>query len=183
MAKQILILNTSPRKKGNSHLLSAALSQGAEAAGHQVEILDLGASSIQPCLGCDHCRREPGICVQKDGMDKVREAIDRADMVVFSGPLYYYGLPAQMKIVIDRLYAYGAAYPKRSCMLLMTCADQEMKSFAAAELNYQMGLLDYIGWQDVGRLLVPGLHEAGAIAGHPALETAYEMGESALAAG
>jgi len=178
MAKKILILNTSPRKKGNSHLLAAALAKGAEEAGHAVETLELGTAQINPCLGCDHCRREPGVCVQNDAMGRVREAMEGAEIIVFAGPLYYYGLPAQMKVVFDRLYVYGGSYPERSCMLLMTCADKDVKYFAAAALNYQMALMDYIGWQDLGRLLVPGLHEAGAIAGHPALDQAYELGKA-----
>jgi len=178
MVKRILILNTSPRKNGNSHLLSRALSQGAEAAGHEVETFELGVSNIRPCRGCGHCRRERGVCVQEDDMVQVREAIGRADIVVFAGPLYYFGLPAQMKVIIDRLYVYGKPYPERGCMLLMTCTDDDVKYFAAAELNYQMALIDYVGWQDLGRLLVPGVSAAGAIAGHPALNTAYEMGKA-----
>ncbi len=179
MHKKILILNTSPRKKGNSHLLAEALAKGALEAGHQVDVLELGAAHIGPCLACGHCRRQPGQCVQADDMAKVREAVDAAEILVFAGPLYYFGLPAQMKLMIDRFYAYGgAAYPRRDCLLLMTCADDDAKYFAAAELNYQLALVDYIGWQDRGRLLVHGVNEAGDIAGHPALQTAYEMGKT-----
>lgn len=179
MPKKVLILNTSPRKKGNSHLLAQALATGAQEAGYGVDVLELGTAHIGPCLACGHCRRQPGQCVQADDMTQVRAAIEAADLLVFAGPLYYFGLPAQMKLIIDRLYAYGgSAYPKRDCLLLMTCADDDARYFAAAELNYQMALLDYVGWQDRGRLLVHGVNEAGAIAGHPALQTAYEMGKA-----
>lgn len=176
MSKHILIINTSPRLSGNSHALSAELARGAEAVGHNVEIIEAGNADIHPCLGCDHCRRNKSACVHKDAMTGILAAIDRADVVAFSGPLYYYGLPAQMKLIMDRFYIYNRQYPRRECLLLMTCADQGTKSFAAAEHNYQMALIDYIGWRDRGRILADSVNDPEDIQGRGELQQAYELG-------
>ncbi len=60
---------------------------------------------IHPCLGCDHCGMN-GPCIQKDDISQIQEALLAADMAVFATPVYYFGMSAQLKMVIDRFYSY-----------------------------------------------------------------------------
>ena len=97
---KIVVLEGSPNKSGSSNLLADALIRGAREAGHTVQVIDAAHSDIHPCTGCIHCGYE-GPCVQKDDMEKFRGMILDADMVVFVTPLYYYGMSAQLKTLID----------------------------------------------------------------------------------
>lgn len=102
---KIIILQGSPNKKGSTSILAESFTKGALEAGHKVERFDLAKMNIHPCIGCVACGYE-GPCVQKDDNQQIREAILGADMVVFATPLYYYGMSAQLKIVVDRFCAY-----------------------------------------------------------------------------
>ena len=59
--------------------------RGAEEAGHTVKVIDAAHADIHPCIGCIHCGYE-GPCVQKDDVEKFRQDILEADMMVFVTP-------------------------------------------------------------------------------------------------
>lgn len=101
----ILIINGSPRgTKSNSLKLTESFVQGMEESTPvHTETLTVSQLSIKPCLGCFHCWREtPGKCCISDDMTMVIEKILAADVVIYSFPLYYYGLPSPLKALIDR---------------------------------------------------------------------------------
>ncbi len=79
--------------------------KGAEEAGHSVTVLDAAHMDMHPCLGCEHCGMN-GECVHKDDNRTIRDALLASDMVVFVTPIYYFGMSAQLKMVIDRFYSY-----------------------------------------------------------------------------
>ena len=78
---KIVVLEGSPNKNGSSNLLADCFKQGAEEAGHSVDVVDTAHANIHPCIGCIHCGYE-GPCVQKDDMEMFREKILSADMLV-----------------------------------------------------------------------------------------------------
>lgn len=100
---KIVVLQGSPNKNGSSNLLAVEFIRGAEEAGHFVQVVDAAHADIHPCIGCIHCGYE-GPCMQKDDMNRIRKMILDADMLVLVTPLYYYGMSAQLKTLIDRLY-------------------------------------------------------------------------------
>ncbi len=51
----IVILNGSPRVKGNTEILASAFKKGAEEAGHDVTLINLRGMNIKGCLGCQYC--------------------------------------------------------------------------------------------------------------------------------
>ena len=69
-------------------------------------------SKISPCTGCVSCGYD-GPCVQKDDMERIRPEILRADMLVFVTPLYYYGMSAQLKILLDRFCAINGSIQRK----------------------------------------------------------------------
>ncbi|MCI6766707.1 MAG: flavodoxin family protein [Lachnospiraceae bacterium] len=67
---------------------------------------------MHPCTGCVACGYE-GPCVQKDDVEMIRQKLLASDMVVFATPLYYYGMSAQLKLVVDRFCAYNSSLNSR----------------------------------------------------------------------
>ena len=108
---KILAINGSPKdKRSNTWRLTSAFLEGItakeESAGAQppeIETLNIGSLNIKPCLGCFSCwGKTPGECCIHDDMQGVIAKILWADVVVWSFPLYYFGLPGQLKTLIDR---------------------------------------------------------------------------------
>ena len=107
----ILAINGSPKgKRSNTWRLTSAFLQGI--ATHEertrgqaptVETLSVSSLNIKPCLGCFFCwSKTPGTCCIHDDMQGVIDKILWADVVVWSFPLYYFGLPGPLKTLIDR---------------------------------------------------------------------------------
>ena len=153
---KIIILEGSPNRKGSSNLLADCFKQGAEEAGHTVEIIDAVHADIHPCTGCIHCGYE-GPCVQKDEIDRIRPKILEADMLVFATPLYYYGMSAQLKVLIDRFCAFNSSVQRRhmKSALLAAAWNSDDWTFEALESHYQT-LVRYLNLTDMGMVLGAG---------------------------
>lgn len=174
-AMKILVLTGSPRKNGNSTLLAERFMAGATEAGHSVTRFDAAHSEVHPCIACNSCGMD-GPCVFRDDFETVREHIIPADMVVFATPMYYFGISAQLKAVIDRFYAINGRIhvPKRAA-LLMTYANTAPSQAAPIAAHYDV-LLDYLGWSDAGRVIAPGVWTEGSVRDTPYPEQAYRLG-------
>ncbi|MFR4008673.1 MAG: flavodoxin family protein [Christensenellales bacterium] len=107
--KKILILEGSPRKNGNTGILSGQFAKGAEQAGGCVEKIRVAEKKVSGCLGCGACEKNGGACIQKDDMEEIRAKMLAADSIVLASPIYFYSMTAQMKAVIDRTCALSAA--------------------------------------------------------------------------
>ena len=108
---KILAINGSPKgKRSNTWRLTSAFLEGIAAKKEnggaqtaEIETLNIGSLNIKPCLGCFSCwSKTPGECCINDDMQGVIDKILWADVVVWSFPLYYFGLPGQLKTLIDR---------------------------------------------------------------------------------
>ena len=153
---KIVILQGSPNKAGSTSILTEAFTEGAREAGHEVVRFDLADLSIRPCTGCVACGYE-GPCVQKDDNQKVRKAILAADMVVFATSLYYYGMSAQLKTVVDRFCAYNSSITRKhmKSALLVVAWNSDDWTFEALESHYKT-LVRYLNLEDVGMVLGAG---------------------------
>ena len=176
-AMNILVLTGSPRKNGNSNLLAGRFIEGAQEAGHSVTRFDAAQSEVHPCIACNSCGMD-GPCIFKDDFEIVREHIVPADMVVFATPMYYFGISAQLKAVIDRFYAInGQIHVPKKAALLMTYANTAASQAAPIAAHYDV-LLDYLGWQDAGRVIAPGVWTEGSVSNTPYPRAAYDLGKS-----
>ena len=180
MGKKIVVLNGSPRMKGNTAALIREFTRGAEEAGHQVVRFDLQKMDIHPCLGCYQGGKDPeSPCVQKDGMLDIYPHYKQADVVVLASPLYYWTVSGQLKCAFDRLFAVAEcnpnyANPQKECVLLMAA---EGNGFEETVYWYER-LMGHLGWTDVGRVLCGGVTAVGDIEGNPKLEEARQLGRS-----
>lgn len=180
MSKKIIILNGSPRKKGNTTALTAAFTKGAIEAGNQVSEFFLGEMTIGGCKGCfGGGKNISSPCVQKDDMDKIYPIYQEADVVVLASPLYYWTISGQLKTAFDRLFAVAecdANYrnPPKEIVLIMAA---EGYGFEESEFWYDR-LEKHLGWQNLGKILCGGVMEIGDIAGHEKLKEAHILGAS-----
>ena len=174
---KILILTGSPRKNGNSATLADHFAQGAREAGHEVARFDAAFRKVHPCIGCNSCGMN-GPCVFKDDFEFVREHLVSADCVVFATPMYYFGISAQLKAVIDRFYAInGSIHVSKKAVLLMTYANTAASEAVPIKSHYEV-LLKYLGWTDAGQVIAPGVWPVGAVEHTPYPEQAYRLGKS-----
>jgi len=110
MTKKILILKGSPREKGNSAVLADQLAEAARAAGAEVESIYLHSLDIRPCDGCDLCSGAGGACIIEDDMQPLYPKLAAADAIVLATPVYWFTYSAQLKLCIDRLYAFQSTH-------------------------------------------------------------------------
>lgn len=103
--KRVLVLNGSPRGQGSNtmQLTQAFLDGMARQMPIESEILPVYSLNIRPCTGCFSCwNKTPGKCVLHDDMDMVLQKTLEADVIIWSFPLYYFGIPSQLKALMDR---------------------------------------------------------------------------------
>lgn len=108
---KVLILNGSPKlEKSNTLNVTNAFVSGFP-EGTEVKRIDIYTKEIKPCRGCFACWASPdGICAIKDDMPEILVAIKEADVIIESFPLYFYGMPSQLKAVTDRCLALAEPY-------------------------------------------------------------------------
>ena len=150
---KIIMLMGSPNKNGSSRILADYFIQGATEAGHQIEVIDIAHANIHPCIGCIHCGYE-GPCVQNDDVEDIRLKILESDMIVFVTPLYYFGMTAQLKTLIDRFCAFNSSLQnkKMRSALLSVAWNNDNRTFDDLEMHYKT-LACYLNFKDEGVVL------------------------------
>ncbi|MBR2178786.1 MAG: flavodoxin family protein [Selenomonadaceae bacterium] len=179
LSKKIIILNGSPRVKGNTSALVNEFTRGAEEVGCEVKIFQLDKMNIHGCKGCfGGGKNIESPCVQKDDMDKIYPVYREADIVVLATPLYYWNFSGQLRTTFDRLFAVAECdpnyrNPKKESVLLMAA---EGYGFDDA-LQYYQNLMKHLGWTELGHVLAGGVMKVGDIKDHKELNQAYELGK------
>ncbi len=150
---KITVLKGSPNINGSSALLAKNFINGAIEAGHEIVEIDCAKVDVAPCTGCIHCGYE-GECSLNDEMDNIREEILSSDMLVFVTPLYYYGMSAQLKIIIDRFCSRNFSIQQKhmKSALLTVAYNADDWTFDALEAHYDT-LVKYLNFEDIGRVL------------------------------
>lgn len=95
----------SPRVEGNSELLLKESIKAVEEGGHSVTLFRPSEMNISPCTNCGGCD-ETGECIIQDDMDEVYRAIREGDRFILASPIFFFGLTAQVKALIDRCQAF-----------------------------------------------------------------------------
>ena len=112
---KILVFNGSPKrdKSDTMHLTRAFVAGMNDVGENQVETIHVIDRHIAYCTGCLGCMRNGGTCVHKDDMGEILEKILQSDVLLFSFPLYCYGMPAPLKALIDRTLPLSSIAMKR----------------------------------------------------------------------
>jgi multimeric flavodoxin WrbA len=100
----ILAVSCSPRKNGTTVEVLTEVLKGAEEEGSNVELFSVAGKTLNGCISCYVCK-EKGECVLPDDMQELYAKMSKADGIVFGTPIYYYGMTAQAKTIIDRSFS------------------------------------------------------------------------------
>ena len=175
--KKVIVISTSLRRGSNSDILADKFIEGAKMAGNEVEKISLVGKTIQFCKGCFGCQKL-GRCVINDDVNDIMAKVMKADVVVWSTPIYYYEMSGQMKTLIDRMNAmYSQNYLFRDVYLLATAAENEEETPKRAEIGLTGWIDCYPKCRLAGTLFCGGVNEANEIEGNPKLQEAFELGK------
>lgn len=181
MALSVLGIACSPRRNGNTTRLLMESMEILRSEGQIAELIYLTDLNIHPCRGCGACSTK-GICVMKDDIQLIQEKLVNAHRFVISAPIFFMGVNAQTKIMIDRMQTFWAqkylfnqslinpSAPERRGLFLSTAGTQKPEVFQCAERSIKtfFHMLDISYAQPC---LYSGIDKAGEINAHP---TAFE---------
>lgn len=146
---KILVLNGSPRPAGNTAAMIEAFKEGVSQTGHTVSVINVCSKNIAGCTGCEYCHTKgKGECIIKDDMDEVYSALQNADMLVISSPIYYFCFTAQLQCALHRTYAIGIPKNLKKSMLILSSGSDNV--YDGAIFEYQKTCIDYMKLEDVG---------------------------------
>ena len=149
---RIVVLEGSPNKNGSSNMLANKFIEGAEKSGNSVKVISAPHINISPCTGCIHCGYE-GPCALNDDMQWVKSEILSSDMIVFVTPLYYYGMSAQLKTLIDRFCSFNSSLQRKhmKSAMLSVAWNSDDWTFEALETHYKR-LVKYLNLDNKGAI-------------------------------
>jgi len=185
----IIGINGSRRKNGNSATLVKKALEGASIAQAKVEYLDLSTYHIQECIGCEKCRIAKTCTQFNDGMQLIYPKVINADCIILASPVYNQNMTALMKTFIDRLYPFFNFPEKRpgpyssrfegmgkKAIVFAVCEQprSEMAGFTALAMSHSMKVLGI----DVEKEIVFTSHfEASSVSKSPEdLQRAFSVG-------
>lgn len=114
MKPYILAICGSPRKGGNSDLLTDYVLKGATEAGARTEKVCLYDIELRPCTACGACLKpEQSDCVIKDDMTPLVRKVDQCDVLVIASPIYFLNITGPTKTFLDRLYPIASPVKRR----------------------------------------------------------------------
>jgi multimeric flavodoxin WrbA len=133
-----LVVSASPRDDGNSHVLARSAIDGARSAGHDVKHVFLDDYVDRMLGNCRRCRRvEDGSCSLDDRYEELLiDQILPADGLIFAMPLYFYGMPARLKTVFDRLFCYTANSSPMQDQVVSEIMDKRVAVLISCEESY-----------------------------------------------
>ena len=165
MSKKIVVITGSPRKNGNSFAMTDAFIKTAEAKGHAITRFDAALKKVGGCRACETCFSTGKACTFDDDFNTIAPAILEADVIVFTMPVYWYSIPAQIKGVIDRIFSMvvgGKDIAGKECALITCCEEDDMSVMDGVRIPIErMAALNK--WKMAGEVLIPGVLNIGDI--------------------
>ena len=150
---------STPRR--NTESLMAAAEKG-----HTVTRFDAAFLKIGGCHACETCFKTGKACSFDDDFNTIAPAILDADVIVFTMPVYWYSIPAQIKGVIDRIYSLvvgGKDIAGKECALIACCEEDDLSVLDGVRIPMERTAA-LNKWKMVGEVLIPGVLNAGDIA-------------------
>jgi len=184
---KVLGLFGSPRRGGNTDILLEEALKGAEMEGAEVERFHLTDFNIIPCRECLQCSND-GKCIILDDMQKVYPKLLEADIIILASPVFFYGVTAWAKALIDRCQALwsrkyilkdeslGKEGKRRKGFLISVGGTKGQRVFEGAILTAKY-FFDVLNSEYVGELVFREVDAKGDILKRPeALQQAFEAG-------
>lgn len=165
MSKKIVVITGSPRKNGNSFAMTDTFIRAAQEKGHTVTRFDAALKKVGGCRACETCFSTGKACTFDDDFNTIAPEILEADAVVFTMPVYWYSIPAQIKGVIDRLFSFvvgGKDIGGKECALIACCEEDDMSVMDGVRIPMERSAA-LLKWKMVGEVLIPSVLNAGDI--------------------
>lgn len=191
MVPQLVAVHGSARSGGNSRRLLEELIEAVRSAepGVAVELIEAYAVHVGPCTNCAHCEDEAeGCTIEEDEWPGIEAALRAADLLVVASPVYFKGLPAPLKTLVDRLQAMwwlrerggkvatNEGPYRRAAIILTAAGDKPMFSGAKGVATAALNTLEF---ETVGTLLAGDLEGPDAATGRDdLLEQARDLGRA-----
>jgi len=153
---KILVVQGSPRKKGNSIALAEQIAKGAESVGAAAERIYLHDKNISPCQACYACQRpDSSGCAIDDEMQPIYKKLIDADCWIIASPVYWFTMSAQTKLFMDRCFALQAykkdAFAGKQIAIAMSYGDTDtFNSGCVNALRTFQDAFRYVGANMVG---------------------------------
>ena len=174
---KIVVINSSPHseEQSTSRYLAAKFVQGAKDIGHEVFVFDAANEQTHPCQGCDQCGMD-GACIFDDAIEtKLMPEMLKADLLVLVTPLYYFGMSAQLKTVVDRFYSRTTRLSGKKSMIISTAWNTADWTMEALKNHYET-VVRYMSWQDVGQVWATGCGNRAMVERSEFGDMAYKIG-------
>lgn len=162
---KITVITGSPRKKGNSFAMTDAFIREAEACGHTIQRFDAAFMKVGGCHACMTCYKTGKACSFNAEFDAIATSILDSEAVVFTMPVYWYSIPAQIKGVIDCLFSLvvgGKAVVGKRWALIACCEEEDRTVLDGVRIPMERTAA-LLKWDLAGEVLVPGVLNEGDI--------------------
>lgn len=106
MTKKILILNASPRRKGNIAQMVAEMADEIRTQGAETEVIDVQKLHVKPCIACMQCRAKGFCALPEDDAQHILQLITDCEAMIIAAPCYWGNIPGTLKLLFDRI-VYG----------------------------------------------------------------------------
>ena len=181
MSKNMLILNGSPRHKGNSAILADRAADGGRAAGAQVESIYLHGLDIRACDACDECR-DTNMCIIQDDMNQLYPKLAAAHAMILASPIYWFTYSAQLKLCIDRWYGFQGNNWKelanKKFGIILAYGDSDLYTSGAINAIHTFETMCRFLKSEISGIVHGSLSDEGDAEKHPdLLQQAYELGQ------
>ena len=176
---KIVVINSSPHseEQSTSRYLAQRFVEGAKSRGHEIFTFDAANEETHPCRGCDTCGMD-GDCIFNDAIQtKLMPKMLEADLLVLVTPLYYFGMSAQLKTVVDRFYSRTTRLNNKKSLLLATAWNSADWTMEALDNHYET-LVRYMNWNSVGKVLATGSGTRSMVERSEFGDAAYKIGAS-----
>ena len=175
---KILALIGSPRKGSNTDLLVDQILKGAEKGKHQGEKIYLYAYKILPCMDCRACKKGDYVCPLNDEMQKIYPKMEKADLIIFGTPNYWYGPTGKMKLLIDRMRPFVPSGKLKGKKWVVVSPSAEGPNSCRLLVEMIRLSCDYLGMKFAGKVLAKAYEKGEIRKDQKALRKAFELGMS-----
>lgn len=179
MSKKVVVITGSPRKNGNSIAMTDAFIKAAEKKGHTVIRFDAAMMNVGGCHACETCYKTGKACSFDDDFNQIAPAVLEADTIVFTTPVYWYSIPAQIKGVIDKMYSLvvgGKDITGKECALIACCEEEDLTVLDGVRIPIERTAA-LNKWKMVGEVLIPGVLNPGDINKTDGCQQAAELAD------
>ncbi len=187
MAKKVLVLLGSPRRKGNSAILAEQIARGAKSAKAKAETIYLQGRNIAPCKACFACQKKGSKgCSIRDDMQEIYVKLVEADAWVIASPVYWFTMSAQTKIFMDRCFGLPAYHkdPFRGKRIAIAMTYGDKDPFVSGCVNALRTFQDGYGYTEstIVGMVYGSAMDAGQIrSNEPVMQEAFELGKQLAA--